>query len=56
MARVFEELGADNQTIRRWVREGKLPRPTLRRGGRGFWDPAGVEPYRSKRLHHIGAE
>lgn len=56
MARMIEELRADDQTIRRWIREGKLPGPTLRRGGRAFWDPAKVEPYRSKRLHRIGAE
>ena len=56
MARMIEELRADDQTIRKWVREGKLPRPTLRRGGRAYWDPADVEPFRRRRLHRIGAE
>jgi MerR HTH family regulatory protein len=56
MARVIEELRADDQTIRRWVREGKLPGPTLRRRGRALWDPADVEPFRRRRLHRIGAE
>jgi hypothetical protein len=56
MARMIEELRADDQTVRRWVREGKLPRPTLRRGGRAFWSPAEVEPFRRRRLHRIGAE
>ena len=56
MARMVVKLRADDQTIRRWVREGRLPGATLRRGGRAFWNPADVEPYRRKRLHRIGAE
>ena len=56
MARMVVKLRADDQTIRRWVREGRLPRPILRRGGRAFWNPADVEPYRRKRLRRIGAE
>ena len=56
MARWNAELRADDQTIRRWVREGKLSGPTLRRGGRALWDPADVESFRRKRLHRIGAE
>ena len=42
MARVIEELRADDQTVLRWVRERKLPGPCLRRGGRAYWDPADV--------------
>ena len=56
MARMAVKLRADDQTIRRWVREGRLPGPTLRRGGRAYWNPADVGPYRRKRLHRIGAE
>jgi hypothetical protein len=56
MARMTEEFRADDQTVRRWVREGRLPGPTLRRGGRAFWDPADVTPFRDRRLHRIGAE
>ena len=56
MARMIEELRADDQTIRRWVREGRTPSATLRRGSRAFWDPADVEPFRRRRLHRIGAE
>jgi len=56
MARLTRELRADDQTIRRWVREGKLPGPTLRREGRALWDPADVEPFRRRRLHRIGAD
>ena len=39
MARMVIELRADDQTIRRWVREGELPGPTLRCGGRTCWSP-----------------
>jgi hypothetical protein len=56
MARMVVKLRADDQTIRRWAREGRLPGPTLRRGGRAYWNPADVEPYRRKWLHRIGAE
>jgi hypothetical protein len=56
MARMVVKLRADDQTIRRWVREGRLPGPTLRRRGRAFWNPADVEPYRRKQLHRIGVE
>jgi hypothetical protein len=56
IARMVEELRADDQTIRRWVREKRLPGPILRRGGRAFWDPADVESFRRSRLHRIGAE
>jgi hypothetical protein len=56
MARMTEEFQADDQTIRRWVRERRLPGPTLRRGGRAFWDPADVETFRRNRLRRIGAE
>jgi DNA-binding transcriptional MerR regulator len=55
MARMTEELRADDQTIRRWVREGVLPPPSLRRVGRAYWSPADVEPFRRKRLRRIGA-
>jgi len=55
MARMIEELRADDQTIRRWVREGgELPRPTLRRGGRALWDQADVKPFRRRWLRRIG--
>ena len=56
MARMIDELRADDQTVRRWVREGCLPRPCLRRNGRSFWDPADVEHFRRTRLRRIGAE
>jgi Excisionase-like protein len=56
MARMIDELRADEQTIRRWVREGHLPRPCLRRNGRSFWDPADVAFFRCNRLRRIGAE
>jgi hypothetical protein len=56
MARMVDELRADDQTIRRWVREGHLPRPCFRRNGRSFWDPADVERFRRTRLRRIGAE
>jgi hypothetical protein len=56
MARMIDELRADDQTIRRWVREGHLPRSCLRRNGRAFWDPADVEHFRRTRLRRIGAE
>jgi hypothetical protein len=56
MARMIDALRADDQTIRRWVREGCLPGPCLRRNGRPYWDPADVESFRRKRLHRIGAE
>jgi hypothetical protein len=56
MARMIVELRAEDQTIRRWVREGRLPRPCLRRGGRAYWNPAEVEAFRLRRLRRIGAE
>ena len=56
MARMIDELRADDQTIRRWVREGRRSRPCLRRDGRSFWDPADVEHFRRTRLRRIGAE
>jgi hypothetical protein len=56
MARIEAELRADGQTIRRWIREKRLPGPCLRRGGRAYWDPADVAPFRQRRLHRIGAE
>jgi hypothetical protein len=55
MARMTDELRADDQTIRRWVREGVLPPPSLRRRGRAYWNPADVEPFRRRRLRRIGA-
>jgi hypothetical protein len=55
MVRMTDELRADDQTIRRWVREGVLPPPSLRRRGRAYWTPADVEPFRRRRLHRIGA-
>ena len=55
MARMIDELRADDQTIRRWVREGVLPPPSLRRRGRAYWNPADVEPFRRRRLRRIGA-
>jgi hypothetical protein len=56
MARMVQELRADDQTIRRWVREERLPGPCLRRKGRAYWDPAAVEFFRRQRLRRIGAE
>jgi hypothetical protein len=56
MARMVQELRADDQTVRRWVREGCLPGPALRRNGRAYWDPADVDSFLRKRLHRIGAE
>jgi hypothetical protein len=56
MARMIDELQADDQTIRRWVREGRIPGPCLRHNGRAFWDPADVASFRRKRLRRIGAE
>jgi hypothetical protein len=56
MARMTKELRADDQTVLRWVREGRLPGPCLRRGGRAYWDPTDVTPFRQRRLHRIGAE
>ena len=56
MARMVNELRADDQTIRRWVREGRLVGPILRRGGRAYWDPADIDFFRRQRLHRIGAE
>jgi hypothetical protein len=56
MPRMIEELRADDQTIRRWVRERVLPSPSLRRRGRAYWNPADVEPFRRRRLRRIGAE
>jgi hypothetical protein len=56
MARMVDELRADDQTVRRWVREGRLPRPCLRRNNRAFWNPADVACFRRNRLRRIGAE
>jgi hypothetical protein len=56
MARMALELWADDQTIRRWVRERRLSGPTLRRGGRAYWDPTHVHFFRRQRLRRIGAE
>jgi hypothetical protein len=56
MARMIDELRADDQTVRRWVREGCLPRPCLRRNRRAFWNPADVASFRRNRLRRIGAE
>src|SRR5262245_2264071 len=56
MARLVNELRAGDQTIRRWVREGRLPGPCLRRNGRAYWDPADVAFFRRTRLRRIGAE
>jgi hypothetical protein len=56
MTRMIDELRADNQTIRRWVREGRLPGPCLRRNGRALWNPADVASFRRNRLRRIGAE
>jgi hypothetical protein len=56
MARMVNELLADDQTIRRWVRERRLPGPCLHRRGRAYWDPADVNFFRRQRLHRIGAE
>jgi len=56
MARMIDELRAEDQTIRRWVRERRLPGPCLRRNGRAYWNPAEVDSFRRKRLHRIGAE
>jgi hypothetical protein len=56
MARMVVKLRAGDQTIRRWIREGRLLGPTLRRGRGAYWNPAEVEPYRRKRLRRIGAE
>jgi hypothetical protein len=53
MARMVVQLRADDQTIRRWVREDRLPRPAIRRGGRPLWDPADVEEFRRARLRRI---
>jgi hypothetical protein len=44
MARMTDELRADDQTIRRWVREGVLPPPSLRRGA----GPTGLRPMSSR--------
>src|SRR4051812_11804773 len=54
MARMIREFRVDHQTIRRRVREGKLPGPCLHRNGRAFWNPAVVESYRRNRLHPSG--
>lgn len=56
MARVVQEFRADNQTIRSWVREGRLPGPFDRCAGRAFWNSASVEFYRRQRPHRTGAE
>ena len=56
MGRMAREFRTTPQTISRWVREGKLPGPCLRRDGRAYWDPTAVELYRRQRLRRIGAE
>jgi hypothetical protein len=56
VARLGREFRADDQTIRRWVREGRIPLPTLRRRGRPFWSPADVETELQRRLRRIGAK
>jgi hypothetical protein len=53
---MVREFRANDQTVRKWVREGKLFGPCLRRDGRAFWDPAAVVFYRDQRLRRIGAE
>jgi hypothetical protein len=50
VARMARELRANERTIRRWMRQGRVPKPCLRRDGRSYWDPAQVEPYRRERL------
>jgi hypothetical protein len=54
MDRLVRELRADDQSIRRWVRVGKLPGPILRRGGRAYWSPADVEPFQRRRFRRLG--
>lgn len=56
MDRLCRELHADDQTVRRWVREGRLARPCLRRDGRAYWSPAEIKPFRQRRLHRLGLE
>lgn len=53
MERLRRELQADEQTIRRWVREGRLAPPCLRRGGQAYWSPSDVEPFRDRRLRRL---
>ena len=56
MPRMVREFRADDRTIRQWVREGELPGPCMRRGGRAFWNPSAVVFYRDQRLRRIGVE
>ena len=56
MGRMVKELRVDDKTIRRWVREGRLPGPTRRRGDRAYRQAADVEPFKARRLRYIGAE
>jgi hypothetical protein len=55
MARMIRALRADDQPIGRWVREGNLPLPILRRGGQAYWSPAEVESFRCRGLRRTGA-
>jgi hypothetical protein len=54
--RLCAELRADDPTIRRRVREGRLPGPCLRRGGRAYWAPGDVEPLLRSRRHRLVLE
>jgi hypothetical protein len=52
--RLSQELRARPQTVRGWIRAGRLPGPCLRRDGRAYWDPTTVEDFRRRRAHRLG--
>jgi hypothetical protein len=53
VARMAREFQTSQSTIRRWARQGRIPRPCLRRQGRLYWDPASIDLHRRMRLRDI---
>jgi hypothetical protein len=56
LKRMCREFGVDDSMIHRWVADGRLPKPWVRRGGRPLWAPEQVRPAFSRRQHRLGLE
>jgi predicted DNA-binding transcriptional regulator AlpA len=56
LARLCNEFAVSESTIYGWIREGRLPRPWPRRGGRSLWAPEAVRPALERYRHRMGRE
>jgi hypothetical protein len=53
LERMAREFDVRESSIRRWVRDGKIPQPWTRRSGKPLWAPEVVRPALLRHRHGV---